>query len=141
MNTTLGWALAVAAIAIGYLQFGWRGALMAISAVVFWLLLQFSRAMRAMRSAAQSPMGQVASAVMLQSRLKPGLRLMDLIQMTGSLGEKLSDEPAERYRWTDGSGASVSVELAAGRLVRWQFERPEAAPPDGADGAPPPAAG
>ena len=123
MNAKLGWALAVVAVALGYLQYGWPGAVMAISAVVFWLLMQFTRALRAMRTAGTAPVGSVASAVMLNAKLKPGQRLMDVIVLTRSLGEKLSDEP-ETYRWTDGSGVSVTVELAKGLCVRWTLARP-----------------
>jgi hypothetical protein len=128
MNAKLGWALAVVAVALGYLQYGWPGAVMAISAVVFWLLMQFTRAMRAMRTAGSAPVGSVASAVMLNARLKPGQRLMDVIMLTRSLGEKLSDEP-ETYRWTDGSGVSVTVTLQKGLCTHWALQRP-AEPPD-----------
>jgi len=127
MNAKLGWALAVAAIALGYLQYGWRGVLLAVSVIVFWLLLQFTRALRAMRTAGQAPIGHVASAVMLHARLKTGLRLMDLIQRTHSLGEKLADDP-ETYRWTDASGAAVTVVLQGGRVTSWQLDRPAEAP-------------
>jgi hypothetical protein len=123
MNPLLGWALAVLAVALGYVQYGWRGVLLAVSAIVFWLLLQFARALRAMRTAGQAPVGHVASAVMLHSRMKPGLRLMDLIALTHSLGEKLGDSP-ETYRWQDESGASVQVELVDGRVTHWQLQRP-----------------
>ena len=123
MNAKLGWALAVVAVALGYLQYGWPGAVMAISAVVFWLLMQLTRALRAMRTAGSAPVGSVASAVMLNAKLKPGQRLMDVIVLTRSLGEKLSDAP-ETYRWTDGSGVSVTVELAKGLCVRWTLARP-----------------
>ncbi len=123
MNAKLGWALAVVAVALGYLQYGLPGAVMAISAVVFWLLMQFTRALRAMRTAGTAPVGSVASAVMLNAKLKPGQRLMDVIVLTRRLGEKLSDEP-ETYRWTDGSGVSVTVELAKGLCVRWTLARP-----------------
>jgi hypothetical protein len=134
MNAKLGWALAVLAVALGYVQYGWPGAVMAISAVVFWLLMQFTRAMRAMRAAGSAPVGSVASAVMLNARLKPGQRLMDVITLTRSLGEKLSDEP-ETYRWTDGSGVSVTVELAKGLCVRWTLARPADDLPDTAGAA------
>ena len=123
MNAKLGWALAVLAVTLGYAQYGWPGAVMAISAVVFWLLMQFTRAMRAMRVAGSAPVGSVASAVMLNARLKTGQRLMDVIILTRSLGEKLSDDP-ETYRWTDESGVSVTVELAKGLCVRWTLARP-----------------
>ena len=131
MNAKLGWALAVVAVALGYMQYGWPGAAMAISAAVFWLLLQFTRAMRAMRTAGTAPVGSVASAVMLNAKLRTGQRLMDVIVLTRSLGEKLSDEP-ETYRWTDGSGVSVTVELAKGQCVRWTLARPVSETPDAA---------
>ncbi len=123
MDARLGWALAVAAVALGYLQYGWQGVLLALSVIVFWLLLQFTRALRAMRTAGGAPVGHVASAVMLQARLKTGMRLMDIILLTRSLGEKLADDP-ETFRWTDGSGAAVTVELVNGRCVRWALARP-----------------
>jgi hypothetical protein len=129
MNAKLGWALAVLAVALGYVQFGWPGAVMAISAVVFWLLMQFTRAMRAMRVAGGAPVGSVASAVMLNAKLKIGQRLMDVIVLTRSLGEKLSDEP-ETYRWTDGSDVSVTVEFSKGQCVRWTLARPVDEMPD-----------
>lgn len=124
----MGWALAVAAIAIGYVQWGWRGALMGITVVVFWLLLQFSRALRVMRMAAGAPKGTVASAVMLHARLKPGLHLTELLRLTGSLGEQVSEAP-EAYEWADAAGARVRVELQHGRVTTWALKRPEEAPP------------
>ena len=75
MNAAIGWALAVAAIAAGYVGYGWPGVLMALSVVVFWLLLQFNRALRLMRAAASRPMGHVTSALMLQTKLQPGMLL------------------------------------------------------------------
>ena len=123
MNAKLGWALAVVGVALGYLQFGWRGVALAVSAIVFWLLLQFTRALRAMRTAGGAPVGMVASAVMLQARLQKGQRLMDVIQLTRSLGQKLSDEP-ETYRWQDPSDAAVTVVLQGGRVTEWTFTRP-----------------
>jgi len=129
MDARLGWALAVAAVALGYLQWGWMGVLLAVSGIVFWLLLQFTRALRAMRTAGGAPVGHVASAVMLQARLKTGMRLMDIILLTRSLGEKLADDP-ETFRWTDGSGASVVLEMQAGRCTHWTLQRPAEPPGD-----------
>ncbi len=134
MNAKLGWALAFVALVVGYWQYGWPGLVLALSVVVFWLLLQFSRAMRAMRLASSAPVGRVPSAVMLQSRLREGLRLIDLIQLTRSLGQKLSDEP-ERFRWQDESGASVDVELVNGHVRRWTLNRPAPEPEAGAASA------
>jgi hypothetical protein len=132
MDARLGWALAVAAVALGYVQYGWKGVLLALSAVVFWLLMQFTRALRAMRTAGGAPVGHVASAVMLQARLKKGMRLMDVILLTRSLGQKLADEAPgqpESFRWTDEAGAAVTVMLQRGRVTDWQFSRPAEAPP------------
>lgn len=132
MNAKLGWTLAVAAVALGYVQFGWRGVLLAVSGIVFWLLMQFTRALRAMRAAGGAPVGVVASAVMLHAGLKQGQRLMDVIQLTRSLGQKLADESGaspETWRWQDESGASVVVELVNGRVTRWTLQRPAEAEP------------
>ena len=122
MNAALGWLLAVAAVAAGYAGYGWPGVLLAVSVVVFWLLLQFSRAVRVMRNATGRPVGTVDSAVMLQSRLHEGQTLAQLIKHTRSLGEKRGDNP-ERYAWRDGSGDEVVVELRNGRLAQWQLVR------------------
>ena len=131
MNANLGWALAVLAVALAYAQYGWQGVGMAVSAVVFWLLMQFTRSLRAMRAAGSAPVGSVPSAVMLNAKLKTGQRLMDVITLTRSLGEKMSDEP-ETYRWTDGSDVSVTVEFVKGKCVRWTLARPVSETPEAA---------
>jgi uncharacterized protein (DUF58 family) len=121
---TIGWALAVVAIAVGYVGYGWRGVLLAITVVVFWLLLQFSRALRVMRLAAQAPVGQVPSAVMLHAKLHPDMPLMAVIKLTRSLGRKVRDEP-ETFAWRDESGAEVEIEFAGGRCKVWRLTRAE----------------
>lgn len=122
MNPVLGWTLAVAGTAIGYVAYGWRGVALAASAVVFWLLLQFTRALRVLRVAGQAPVGRVDSAVMLHARLNRGMRLIEILPLTRSLGQKLADDP-ETFRWSDDSGAAVTVELVGGRCTRWTLER------------------
>jgi hypothetical protein len=122
MSAWLGWALAVAAVAAGYVAYGWKGVALAVTLVVFWLLLQFSRAVRTMRQAAGRPVGTIDNAVMFNARLKPGLRLLDILPMTGSLGEKLADDP-ETFRWQDAGGDAVRVELRGGCVSAWQLER------------------
>ena len=137
MSAKLGWTLAVLAVALGYFFYGWRGVALAGSGMVFWLLLQISRAMRVMRSAGQAPIGTVPSAVMLNARLHAGMRLMDLIGLTRSLGEKLSDAP-ETWRWHDSAGDSVQVVMHSGRCTEWTLLRhADAAGPAGS----PPVAG
>jgi hypothetical protein len=126
MNPLIGWTLAVAGTAIGYARFGWPGVALCASVIVFWLLLQFSAALRAMRAAARSPLGRVPNAVMLHAKLRTGMRLMQIIALTRSLGERLADAP-ETFRWTDGAGASVTVELDRGRCRSWRLQRPDSA--------------
>ena len=126
-----GWALAVVAVAVGYTSYGWPGVALAVSVIAFWLLLQFSRALRVMRTAADRPVGHVDSAVMLQSRLQAGMPLAQVMKLTRSLGEKRGDAP-ESYAWRDAGGDEVIVEMKDGRLSRFQLQRVavEAAPPD-----------
>ena len=135
MNAKLGWGLAALAVALGYHFFGWRGVALAASGMVFWLLLQFSRAMRVMRTAGQAPIGTVPSAVMFNARLHAGMRLMDILMLTRSLGEKLADEP-ETYRWRDAAGDSVRVVLRHARCSEWALTRAADAPPPAAEPAP-----
>ena len=122
MGAPLGWALAVLATASGYWAYRWPGVALAVSVVVFWLLLQFSRAVRVMRLAAQAPIGTVPSAVMLHSKLQVGMRLMDIVTIARSLGCKVRDEP-ETFAWRDESGAEVEIEFAGGRCRSWRLTR------------------
>jgi hypothetical protein len=125
VSPALGWALAVAAIAAGYLGYGWPGVVLAITVIVFWLLLQFSRALRVMKAAAGRPVGYVASAVMLQSRLHDGMLLAQVMKLTGSFGLRRSEvgvEP-EVFAWADSSGDEVVVELRGGKVRGWRLQR------------------
>jgi len=122
MNSTIGWGLAAAGFAGGYLLWGWRGLVLAFSVVVFWLLLQFSRSLRVLKNAGGSPIGRVDSAVMLHSRLKAGMTLMQVVTLTRSLGTKLGESP-ERWGWADAGGARVSLLLEGGKLVSWDLAR------------------
>jgi hypothetical protein len=125
MNNALGWALAALAAGVGYLQWGWRGVVLAVTLIVFWLLLQFSRALRVLRTAGQAPVGHVQSAVMLHSQLQSGQRLPQILAFTKSLGVKTGDAP-ETYEWRDAGGDAVRVELVNARLARWELHRAEA---------------
>lgn len=120
MNRLFGIALAVGAMVAGGLFWGWPGVILGLTAVVFWLLLQFTQLMRVMRTANSSPLGHVSSAVMLQSRLHPGMKLLDLIKLTRSLGVKSGENT---YRWTDEGGDSVDVELIKGEVTQWTLHR------------------
>ena len=122
MNALIGWSLALAAFAAGYVGYGWRGVLLAVSVVAFWLLLQFSRAVRVMRQATGRPVGQVQSAVMLHARLHSGMRLAQILAITHSLGRPVAADP-ETWAWCDDGGDEVRVELQGGRLSKWSLHR------------------
>ena len=133
LNPIVGWGLAVLGIAAGYVGWGWPGVVLGITAMVFWLLLQFSRSLRVLKKAGAAPVGHVDSAVMLHSKLQVGMTLMQVLVLTRSLGSRLSDTP-ERWGWADAGGARVSLEFAGGKLQSWTLSRDEAdtAPPPGA---------
>jgi hypothetical protein len=126
MNPVVGWLLAAMAIAVGYAQWGWPGVVLGITVVVFWMLLQFSRVLRVMRQAAARPVGTVPSAVMLHSRLGPGMKLLQILPLAGSLGRKVADDP-ETFEWTDAGGDRVVVELVGGRCRSARLVRAAAA--------------
>jgi hypothetical protein len=133
MSAALGWALAALAVAAGYVGYGWQGVVLAFTVIVFWLLLQFSRSLRAVRDASGRPVGQVDSAVMLHARVHAGMRLVEVLKLTRSLGRRVADEPAEAFAWRDGAGDEVRVDLRGGRVSAVTLVRAGA---QGADGAP-----
>jgi hypothetical protein len=124
MNPWLGLGLVAAALVVGYQSYGWPGVALAFTVTVFWLLLQFGRMVRVMRSVTQAPVGQVGSAVMLNAKLRKGLRLIDILPLTRSLGRQVGTDP-ERWVWQDEGGAEVEIELRSGLLTRWTLRRTE----------------
>lgn len=124
MNPWIGWGLAALFTLLAWRQYGWQGLLFAFSAITFWLLLQFNKAVRVMRQAGSAPIGYIDSAVMLHAKLHKGLPMLKIVMMTRSLGEKVGDDP-QAYRWSDPSGSHVTLEFRGGRLVRWTLWRPE----------------
>ena len=125
MNPVLGWALAAAAVAAGWFGWGWPGVALAATVVVFWLLLQFNRVVRAMRRASGQPVGHVASAVMLNAQLQAGMTLLQVIGLTRSLGRRVGEVP-EVWAWADPGGVEVRVTLAGGKVQSWTLIRPDA---------------
>ena len=123
MNPWIGWGLAFAALVAGWFSYGWQGLALAFSVVVFWLLIQFNRSVRVMRAAAESPIGRVDSAVMLQSKLRVGLPMLNVVTLTKSLGQHLGETP-ETWGWSDASGAEVHIVFDKGRCVSWSLNRP-----------------
>ena len=112
------------------MSYGWPGVALAATVVVFWLLLQFSGAMRVMRRAAERPVGHVDDAVTFNARLKRGMTLMQIVSMTGSLGRQVAEEPPT-WAWGD-ADATVTLVMAGARLDRWSFSRRDAAPEEAA---------
>ncbi|OWQ86216.1 hypothetical protein CDN99_20485 [Roseateles aquatilis] len=133
MNRLVGILLAIAAIVAGGAFFGWKGAILGLSCVVFYLLLQFTQLMKVMRTANDAPMGHVSSALMLQSRLHPGMKLIELIKLCRSLGVKSGENT---YRWTDAGGDAVDIVMERGVVASWQLVRAPGSPEDD-DGQPP----
>jgi uncharacterized protein (DUF58 family) len=126
LNAFIGWLLAAAALALGYLQWGWPGVALAVTLIVFWLLLQFSRALRVLRKAGRAPVGQIDNAVMLHARLQRGQRLPQVLALTRSLGIKRDDDP-EIFEWRDAGGDAVRIELVDGKVTRWELQRADSA--------------
>ena len=133
MNARLGWLLAAVFAFAAWRAYDLAGLAFAASAIVFWLLLQFNRAVRVMKNAAASPVGHVASAVMFHAGLARGMTMLQIVTKTRSLGRKVEDSDDD-WRWSDDGGASVVLHFEHGKLVRWAIERaPE--PGVGADPA------
>ncbi len=137
MTSFFAWALAAAALFVGWRTYGWPGVIAALTVIVFWLLLHFNRAMRAMKNAAHRPVGHVDSAVMLNARLHKGMTLIQVLALTRSLGVQRSQtaETCETWEWADASGSRVRLEMARGRLQAWHLDRPE---PSGNSASPTP---
>jgi hypothetical protein len=125
--------LGVVLVAAAWHLYGWGGVAIAAGGIVMWVLLHFTRLTHVLSRASERPLGYVASAVMLNAKLKPGVNLLHVLAVTGALGERLSGEGEEPeiYRWTDAGESSVTCEFANGRLVKWTLARPTS-PTDGA---------
>lgn len=133
-RTALFWAAMALVMWGAWRQYGGLGVLLAFSLLMFWLTIQFSQTMRVLKRAAGQPKGTVAHALKLHVKLKPGMKLLSVIGLTGSLGEMLSEPEAqpEVFRWTDATGASVTGHFLDGRLLEHHLVRPQ-------DGDPAPA--
>jgi hypothetical protein len=108
-------------------QFGWAGIALAGGGVVMWILLHFTRLLTILKKASDRPIGHVASAVMLNAKLKKGVSLMHVIAMTRSLGSLQSpkDEQPEIFTWTDAGQSTVTCTFVGGKLSAWTLQRPE----------------
>jgi hypothetical protein len=110
-----------AAIVVGWWVYGWQGLVLAITLIVFWMLLQFRRVTRALANAAHRPVGLVDSVVMAQSRLDTGMQMADVLQITGSLG--VQQGTRDEWLWHDEAGNELLVTLRRGIVIRWAVAR------------------
>jgi len=114
--------IAIGVMVAGWQYGGWGGLALAVTMMVTYALIQLSRMLRVLRGAANREKGRVASAEALASKLKQGMGLIQVIRLTGSIGDALTPEgqQPEAFRWTDAGGASVTCEFTDGRLVAWK---------------------
>ncbi|PUE50557.1 glycerate kinase [Limnohabitans sp. 2KL-1] len=119
--------LAIIVFTVGAWQaFQWAGIALAAGGVIMWVLLHFTRMVTILKKAANRPIGHVASAVMLNAKLKKGATLMHVIAMTRSLGKLLTEKDAqpEIFRWTDTGQSHVTCTFVGGKLTDWSLTRP-----------------
>jgi hypothetical protein len=129
LQTPFLWAVGALMIALAYTKFGWGGVALVTGAMVFWMLLHFSRMMTVLKRAANAPIGYVASAVMLNAKLKPGVTLLHVTAMTKSLGllQSPKDIQPEIFRWADTGGSHVTCTFVGGKLTDYALWRPDTA--------------
>jgi hypothetical protein len=123
VSPIVGWVLSALLVAVAWQNYGWQGILLAVTVIAFWLLLQFNRAMRAMRNAAQQPIGHIGSAVMMNARLKKGMTMLEVVTATRSLGKRLDPANEDDWTWTDPGGSSVKLHFERARLASWTLDR------------------
>lgn len=120
-------ALCAALLVLGYRFYGWPGVVAAASALAMWLLLHVTRLMQIFKRAADRPIGQVDSAVMLNAKLKTGMTLLHVVAMTRSFGQRQSEKNVqpEVFRWSDNTASHVTCTFVGGRLTQHALLRPE----------------
>ncbi|MGJ7511828.1 glycerate kinase [Variovorax sp. GT1P44] len=114
-------------LGVAYRGYGWAGVALVGGAIIMFLLLHFNRTMQVLKRATDRPMGTVASAVMLNAKLKPKSTLLHVIAMTRALGELRTPQDAqpEVFRWTDAGGSWVDATFVGGKLTEWNLVRPQ----------------
>jgi hypothetical protein len=145
-KSILIWVAGVAMVAVAYQKYGWPGVAAVSGGIVMWMLLHFTRMLTVLKRAANQPMGYVASAVMLNAKLKKGVNLLHVMALTRSIGLLQTEKEAqpEVYRWQDNGGSHVTCTFMNGKLQHWQLYRPpvdapaqEATTPESASGPSP----
>jgi len=129
-NNILIPAVAIVVLVWAYDSMEWLGVGMALTAMVSWFLLHYTRLIHIFNRASKRPIGFVDSAVMMHVKIKKGMPLLKVIALTKSLGQKqgeMTNPPVdpEIYTWTDGSNSFVRCEFVGGRLTVWELHRPQ----------------
>ena len=126
----------VVLVAAAWRAYGWAGIAVAGGGIVMWVLLHFTRLVTILKKAAHRPIGHVASAVMLNAKLRKGATLMHVIAMTRSLGQLQTEKDAqpEVFTWTDTSESVVTCTFVGGKLTEWTLQRPEVGKPESTEG-------
>lgn len=122
------WVVGAVMVAVAYQKYGWPGVAVVAGAIVMWMLLHFTRMMTVLKRAANQPMGYVASAVMLNAKLKKGVNLLHVMALTRSIGLLQTEKEAqpEVFRWQDTGGSHVTCTFVGGKLQSWTLWRPSA---------------
>ena len=120
----VGLAVLVGAF-LAYRAYGWPGLALAAGGLVMWVLLNMTRMLKVLQRAAERPVGTVASAVMLHSRLSQGMTLLQVLALTRALGQRLGEAGAtsESYQWVDDASATVRCTFDHGKLTHWDLIR------------------
>ncbi len=127
LQTPFMWAVGAVLVAVAYHRFSWSGVALVVTGIMFWMMLHFTRMMTILKRATNAPIGYVASAVMLNAKLKTGVTLLHVTAMTKSLGALQTEKDAqpEIYRWTDTGGSHVTGTFVGGKLTEYVLWRPE----------------
>ena len=105
--------------------FGWWGFSLVSSGIIFWLLQMSTGLMQTMERAADQPVGSVNNAIMFHAQLHNGLRLLKVIGLAASLGQRLpsDDKTMDVFEWRDGANDCVRCHFQGGRLRQWTLVR------------------
>lgn len=120
-NKSTGMVLAGSALLVGGYAYGWRGVVLGITLIAFWMILQFNQATRTLQQAADSPKGAIDSIVRVQAKLAHGMTMEEVLRITGSLG--IPTERRDEWLWRDSAGHEIAVTLRRGVVVRWAVAR------------------
>lgn len=119
---TLNTVLALSALLAGWWAWRWAGLVLAITVMAFWSILQFNRATRQLRNVADRPKGMVDSVVTLQSKLGHGMTMQEVLAISNSLGQRVS-ERGNDWLWRDSYGNQIVVTFRRGYVERWNATR------------------